>query len=209
MAPIATTSILAPFSSLLALLILWLLLLLLTLALRSCRGIIRVDSCTSALHEIILVLWHTDETWLGTAVHTHKISGSSTHLRSAEHARSHLIATHGRLHACPEVHLHVAIFSWGCWINAIHLLLRLHHLLHLHHVLLLEYDCHPRVGRLAQLCQFGHFATISKLLDIILCGQFWGLCTPLVVLDQLLKLYEIQKKRVNTFFNQRIQADFY
>lgn len=180
------------------------------LALRSCRGIIRVDSCTSALHEMILVLWHTDETWLGAAVHTHKISGSSTHLRSAEHAWSHkLLATHGRLHACPEVHLHVAIFSWGCWINAIHLLLRLHHLLHLHHVLLLEYDCHPRVGRLAQLCQFGHFTTISKLLDIILCGQFWSLCTPLIVLNQLLKLYEIQKKRVNTIFNQRMQTDFY
>lgn len=170
------------------------------LALKSCRGIIRVDHYSAALHEMILVLWHTDETrlkllrgWLGTAVYIHEISGSSTHLWSTEHARSHKLATHGRLHANPEVHLHVAIFSWDCWINAIHLLLRLHHLLHLHHVLLLEYNCHPRVGRLAQLSQFGHFTTISKLLDIIRCGQFWGLCTPLIVLNQLLKLYEIQK----------------
>jgi len=143
---------------------------------------------------MILVLWHTDETRLElllghcNAICTHKINGSSTHLWSSEHARSHELPCHGRLHASPEVHRHVAIFSWGCRINAIHLLLRLHHLLHLHHVLLLENDCHPRVCRLAQLCQFGHLTAISKLLDIILCGQFWGLCTPLIVLDQLLKM---------------------
>ena len=185
------------------------------LALRSCRGIIRVDSCTDTSHVMILILWHTDETRLElllghcNAICTHKINGSSTHLWSSEHARSHELPCHGRLHASPEVHRHVAIFSWGCRINAIHLLLRLHHLLHLHHVLLLENDCHPRVCRLAQLCQFGHLTAISKLLDIILCGQFWGLCTPLIVLDQLLKLYEIQKKRVSTNFNQRMQAYFY
>ena len=180
----STLAILSSFSSLLvALLSLWLLLLLLMLSLVGSWSIIRVvDFCTAVLHEMILVLWlHTDETrlkllrcWLGwghcTAIYTHIITGSSAHLRSSEHAGSHELPCHGRRHASAVVHWHVAIFSWGCMVNAIHLLLRLHHLLHLHHVLLLEYNCHPRVGCLTQLCQLGHLTTVGKLLDIILCG---------------------------------------
>ena len=176
------------------------------------RSIIRVvGCCTGALHVMILVLWwHTDETRLELLLHTVGCTHAA-HLRSSVHSRSsHELPCHLWWHAGAEAHRHVAIFSRGCRIDAIHLLLRLHHLLHLHHILLLEYDCHPRVGCLAQLCQFGHFTSIGKLLDIILCGQFWGLCTPLIVLDQLLKLNENQKKSVSTTnFNQRMQTYFY
>ena len=38
------------------------------------------------------------------------------------------------------------------------------------------------------MSQFGHLATVSQLLDILLRSQFRCLCTPLIILDHFLKL---------------------
>ena len=94
----------------------------------------------------------------------------------------------------------VSILRRGCHTGAIHVhyLLNLYHLLNLHYLLQLMEYCDAHIGRLRKLCQLGHFATVCKLLDILLRGQFWRLFPPLIFLKQILELQANEKKGQNS-----------
>lgn len=68
------------------------------------------------------------------------------------------------------------------------------HLCELRDLLLLHKHADLSVGRLVKLPKLGNLATVSQLHDVFLHGQLWGFFTTLVVLDQILQLFQKEKQ---------------